>query len=161
MSSDIEPAADAPPVYTPVPIDSSGGAVEPAKPSFGQLVSGILNFLTLSARFMALAAAAIWLKENLHLIKAHMHRNAEFARRVAEMCEAAGADGRFIAEILEASAAIERVAQASGVLADAADQMEMNAHFVKDAHQAEYGGIYEVRQASPYEQPKPGFNRVR
>lgn len=161
MSSELEPTADAPPVYTPVPIEGTGGAVEPAKKSFGELIFGILNFLTLSARFMALAAAAMWLKENLHLIKAHMHRNAEFARRVAEMCEAAGADGRFIAEILEASAAIERVAQASGVLADAADQMEMNARFVNDAHESEYRGIYEVRQASPYAQPKPGFNAVR
>ncbi|NUS25044.1 MAG: conjugal transfer protein TraB [Streptomyces sp.] len=128
--------------------------------SFGQLIFGIVNFIALAACFAALAAAAALLKERLHLLKAQMHRDAAFARKVGEMCGAAGADPYFIALYLETAASFERVADASGELASAADQMEANAQFVKDAHDTEYRGIYEVRQASPYDQPRPGFNRV-
>jgi hypothetical protein len=142
---------------TPVP--ASGSATD--RPSWSGVIFGILNFITLAARVMALAAAAAILKEQLHLLKARMHRDAQRARTLAGHLNQAGADARFQAQSLEVAAAFERVAEASGELANAADQMEMNAQFVKDAHQAEYGGIYEVRQASPYKQPKPGFNRVR
>jgi len=131
------------------------------KQTFGGFIFGIINFLTLSARFLALAAAAMWLKENLHLLKQRMHNDAAFARRVGEMCGAAGADAYFVALFLETAAAFERVAEASGELASAADDMEANARNVGDAHETEYRGIYEVRQASPYAQPKPGFNKVR
>lgn len=140
--------------------DTSAPAAAPKK-TFGALLSGVLNFITLSARFAALAAAAMWLKEGLHLLKARMHRDAAFARKVAELCGQARVDPYFQALFIEASQAFDRVAEASGELSSAADQMEMNARFVKDAHETEYGGIYEVRQASPYEQPKPGFNKVR
>lgn len=176
MSSDLQPAEQAPapaeaadstdattdqaPAYTPVPVGEQG-TPEPARPTFGGLLFQITNFVVLSARFLALAAAAMWLKENLHLLKAHMHRDAATARRLSEMCHAAGVDPYFIGLILEASAAFDRVAEASGVLADAADQMEANARFVKDAHETEYRGVFEVAQASPYDQPKPGFNAVR
>lgn len=144
----------------PAPAPVSGAAPARPKQTFGGLLFGIINFLTLSARFMALAAAAMWLKENLHLLKAHMHRDAAFARQVAELCGQAGVDDHFLALFIETSQAFDRVAEASGVLADAADQMEMNARFVKDAHETEYRGIYEAVQASPYEQPKPAFNAV-
>jgi hypothetical protein len=125
------------------------------------MLLGILNFITLSARFAMLAAAAIWLKENLHILKQRMHTDAAFARKVAELCGDAGADGYFVALFLETSQAFDRVAEASGELAGAADQMEDGARAVGDAHETEYRGIYEVAQASPYAQPKPAFNKVR
>lgn len=134
---------------------------ETPAPTFGGLISGILNFVFLTGCFIALAAAAMWLKEKLHLLKERMRRDAELARRVAELCGLAGVDPYFLALFMETSQAFDRVADASGELSDAADQMEMNARFVKDAHDTEYGGIYEVANASPYAQPKPGFNTVR
>lgn len=148
----------------PAPANGQSDTYAPApapKPTFGGLLAGVLNFITLSARFAALAAAALWLKEGLHLLKTRMHRDAALARKVAELCGQARVDTYFQGLFIEASQAFDRVAEASGELSNAADQMEMNARFVKDAHQTEYGGIYEVRQASPYEQPVPGFNEVR
>lgn len=148
----------------PVPADSSDATpAAPAEstPSFGGLLFGILNFVTLTARFMALAAAAVWLKENLHLLKAHMRRDASFARRIAELSGQAGADDYFVGLFIEASQALDRVAEASGELANTADGMEANARAVQNAHETEYGAVYEAVQASPYQQPKPGFNRVR
>lgn len=142
---------------TPVP--ASSRAVD--RPTWSGAIYGILNFVSLAARITALAVAAALLKEQLHLLKARMHRDAAHAIRLAGHLGQAGADARFQAEALEVAVAFERVAQASGELVNAADQMEANAQFVKDAHQREYGGIYEVRRASPYAQPRPGFNRVR
>jgi hypothetical protein len=144
-----------------LPATTSDGAPTEQRQSFGQLIFGIINFVALAACFAALAAASALLKERLHLLKAQMHRDAAFARKVGELCGTAGADAYFVALYFETAAAFERVAEASGELANAADQMEMNAQFVKDAHETEYRGIYEVAQASPYAQPKPGFNRVR
>ncbi|MFF1298160.1 MULTISPECIES: conjugal transfer protein TraB [unclassified Streptomyces] len=141
-----------------VPATTSG---EADKPTFGGLIFGILNYLTLAARFIALAAAAVLLKERLYLLRAAARRNAAFARRVGELCGAAGADRYFVALYLETGQSFEVVAECSGALANAADQMEANARFVKDSHQREYGQIFEVAQASPYAQPKPGFNKVR
>jgi hypothetical protein len=141
----------------PVPAGDS----QPARMSWGGAISGILNFVTLTLRIMALAAAAAILKEQLHLLKARMHHDAQRARRLAGHLAQAGVDPHFQAQTLEVAAAFERVAEASGVLANAADGMESAAHGVRDAHQSEYGGIYEVAQASPYAQPKPGFNKVR
>lgn len=143
-----------------LPATTGSNSPAPAQQSFGGLISGILNFIVLAGCFIALAAAAMWLKEKLHLLKERMHRDAAFARKVAELCGAARVDQYFLSLFFETGNAFERVAQASGELADAADQMEMNARFVKDAHDTQYRGIYEVRQASPYAQPTPGFNRV-
>jgi len=133
---------------------------QPARMGWRDAVDGVLNFITLAARITALVTAAALLKEQLHLLKARMHQDATRARHLAEQLGQAGVDPVFQVQALEVAAAFERVAQASGELADAADQMEMNAQFVKDAHDSEYGGIYEAVQASPYEQPKPGFNKV-
>lgn len=146
-----------------LPAPAGGDASPPAAPkqTFGGLLMGILNFVTLSLRVMALATAAMWLKENLHLLKARMRQDAATARRVSELCGQADVDAYFLGLFLEASQALDRVAEASGVLSEAADGMEANARGVRDAHEAEYRGIYEVAQASPYEQPKPGFNAVR
>lgn len=142
-----------------VPVPASGGA--PKRTGWVEAIHGILNFVTLAARVMALAAAAALLKEQLHLLKARMHRDAAQARTLAGHLNQAGADTRFQAQAIEVSQAFDRVAEASGQVADAADQMETHARGVRDAHQAQYGGIHEVRKASPYAQPKPGFNRVR
>lgn len=145
-------------------LPAAAGDNAPApKQTFGGFISGILNFVTLAARFIALAAAAMWLKEALHLLKERMHADAALARRVAELCGQAGVDPYFLGLFIETSQAFERVAEASGELSNAADQMEMNARFVKDAHQTEYGGIHEVVQALPrgVQQPTAGFNRVR
>lgn len=131
------------------------------RPTFGGLINGIINFLTLTARFVALAAAAALLKEQLHLLKARMRRDAAFARKVAELCGQAGVDAYFLSLFFETANAFDRVAAASGELANAADQMEADARGVQAAHETEYRGIYEAVQASPYRQPKPGFNRVR
>lgn len=125
------------------------------------VIGGILNFVTLGARIAALAAAAALLKESLHLLKNRMHKDAQKARKVSEMCGAAGVDPHFQAQIIDVSQDFDHVANASDEVADAADQMEANAQAVKDAHQAEYGGIYEAVNANPYTQPKPGFNAVR
>ncbi|EFL29461.1 putative lysine-rich arabinogalactan protein 19 (Lys-rich AGP 19) [Streptomyces himastatinicus ATCC 53653] len=141
------------------PVPASGG--KPDRPTWSRAIHGILNFVTLAARIMALAAAAALLKEQLHLLKARMHNDAARARRLAEHLNQAGADTRFQAQTFEVATAFERVAESSGELAQAADDMEANARGVRDAHEAEYRGIYEVRQASPYAQPLPGFSAVR
>ncbi|MFJ8727657.1 conjugal transfer protein TraB [Streptomyces sp. NPDC093269] len=133
----------------------------PAKPSWGGAIYGILNFVSLALRIMALATAAALLKEQLHFLKARMHDDAVRARRLAGHLAQAGVDPHFQAQALEVAASFERVAEASGELADAADGMEANANGVRDAHETEYGGIYETTQALPYEQPKPGFNAIR
>lgn len=158
MSHDLEPAAPA--SEQPAATDDTQPPAAP-KQTFGGIVSGIVNFITLSARVAALATAALWLKEGLHLLKARMHQDAETARRTSEQCGQAGVDPYFLGLFLEASQSLDRVAEASGELANAADQMETNARDVHDAHQAEYGGIHEAVQASAYDQPKPGFNAVR
>lgn len=129
----------------------------PEKWSWGGAIGGILNFLSLGLRILALAAAAAILKEQLNLLQRLMRKDAERARRLAEQLAPAGVDGRFQAQAHEVAAAFERVADASGEVAQAADQMEADAQGVKDAHDTEYGGIYEAVNASPYEQPKPGF----
>lgn len=163
MSNAIEPtsvhtgAEAATTDTTPTP----DGSPAPRHPTWSGAIFGILNFITLAARIGSLAVSAALLKEQLHLLKTRMHHDAARARRLAEHLHQAGADIRFQAQAIEVAAAFERVAEASGELAGAADQMAMNAQFVKDSHQTEYGGIYETRQASPYAQPKPGFNRVR
>lgn len=147
--------------YLPAPTGADNAPTPAPKKTFGSLLAGILNFATLSARFMAMATAALWLKETLHLLKQRMHDDAALARRVGEMSGQAGADPYFVGLFTEASKEFDLVAEASGELAHAADQMETHARGVQDAHDTEYRGIYEVRQASPYAQPKPGFNRVR
>lgn len=140
-------------------VPATQGDVAPT--TWGGAISGILNFITLGLRVMALAIAAALLKEQLHVLKARMHRDAARARRLSEQLAQAGVDPAFQVQALEVAAAFERVAQASGELVGAADQMEANAQFVKDAHDSEYGGIHEAVNASPYRQPKPGFNEVR
>lgn len=157
-STSIEPA-DTQPAASNAPVPAQ--APVPEKPTWGGVIAGIINFVTVTARIIALATAAALLKEQLHLLKSRMERNAQQARTLADNLGQAGVDPRFQAQTIEVSQAFDRVAEASGIVADAADGMEANARGVRDAHQAEYGGVFEVRQASAYEQPKPGFNAVR
>ncbi|MFH9426367.1 conjugal transfer protein TraB [Streptomyces sp. NPDC017529] len=133
----------------------------PATTGWTSALHGILNFVSLAARVIALAGAAAFLKEQLHLLKARMHDDADRARRLTGHLGQAHVAPRFQAQALEVAADFDRVAEASGEVANAADQMEADARGVRDAHQTEYGGIYEVAQASEYDQPKPGFNEVR
>lgn len=160
MSDAIEPTS----VQTGSEVAASQNSNLPAttsqqgeKLSWSGAIGGILNFVTLALRIMALAAAAAILKEQLHLLKARMHHDAQRARRLSGHLGQAGVDAHFQALTIEVAAAFDRVAEASGELADAADGMEAAANNVRDAHETEYRGIYEVAQASPYAQPKPGF----
>lgn len=144
-----------------LPATHTDASPAPASMGWGTAITGILNFVTLALRITALAIAAALLKEQFHLFKQRMHHDAASARRLSGHLAQAGVDAHFQTQALEVAAAFERVAEASGQLADAADQMEAGARGVRDAHQSEYGGIYEVTNALPYAQPKPGFNRVR
>jgi hypothetical protein len=144
------------PTTAPVPAASPA----PSRPTWTGAIHGIVNYTALGSRITSLAIAAALLKEQLHLLQARMRADAVRARRLAEQLAQAGVDARFQAQTLEAATAFERVADAAGELADAADGMEAGAHGVRDAHQTEYGAIYEIAQASPYAQPKPGFNAV-
>ncbi|MCU1617398.1 MAG: plasmid transfer protein TraB [Frankiales bacterium] len=167
--SDIAPANEAPaneaapePAGDSTP-DSAPAAppARPIRPTAAGVVEGTLNFITLAARTTALTVAAAHLKEGMSALQRHMEGNATKARTLSEMCDQAEVDPQYTAQILEVSQALQRVAAASGELADTADQMEANARGFNDAHESEYRGIYEVVQAGQVRQPKPGFNAVR
>ncbi|MFZ3592300.1 conjugal transfer protein TraB [Streptomyces sp. BH104] len=138
----------------------SGNAPEP-RMGWRAAIGGIINFITTAAKVMALACAAALLKERMHMLKTRMHRDAAFAHRVAEMCGQAGVDGEFVAEYHEVGTLFQGVADCADGVTAAADTMEARAVIVVDAHNREYRGVYEAVQASPYRQPKPGFNKVR
>lgn len=119
------------------------------------------GFLALSWRVVALSTAALHLKEGMYLLKRHMETNATAARNLSEMCAAAEVEPQYTAQILEASQALTRVAEASGDLAATADAMESDARGFNSAHEREYRGIYEAVNGSGVQQAKPGFYRVR
>ncbi|MFJ8929265.1 conjugal transfer protein TraB [Streptomyces sp. NPDC102364] len=165
-SNAIEPTS----VQTGAEVAAGSGAAAPAQgadngpaPRMGwrAAIGGVINFLTTAAKVMALACAAALLKERMHLLKTRMHRDAAFAHRVAEMCGQAGVDDNFVAEYHEVGGHFTRVAECADGVTAAADTMEARARGVVDAHNREYRGVYEAVQASPYRQPKPGFNKVR
>ncbi|MEU1312585.1 conjugal transfer protein TraB [Streptomyces cinnamoneus] len=120
-----------------------------------------LGFLSLGAAVTLLAARALLLKEKIWALQAHFRRNADKASNMSEMCDAAEVDPRFTALIMEGSTSLREVAEASGDLVNAADEMQTDAQGFKNAHEDEYGGIYEVTQVMGVQQPKPGFNEVR
>lgn len=156
-STAIEPTS----VQTGSEVAAGGDNAPAPRMGWGAAIGGIINFITTAARVMALAVAAALLKERMHLLKARMHRDAAFAHRVAEMCGQAGVDGRFVARYHEVGTHFQAVADCADGVTAAADTMEARARGVVDAHEREYRGVYEAVQASPYRQPKPGFNRVR
>jgi len=132
----------------------------PADPSQAPQRGGA-GFLELSFRILALTTAAIRLKEGTWALQKHMERNASKARRLSEMCTEAEVDAEYTQQILEVSAALQRVADASGQLSATADTMAGHAQGFNAAHESEYRGIFEAVQASKHRQAKPGFYKVR
>ncbi|MFE4055569.1 conjugal transfer protein TraB [Streptomyces sp. NPDC059096] len=127
--------------------------------------SGVANaasgngFLALSGRTAALAAAALFLKEGMHLLRSHMKANANAALRLSEMCGQAEVEPRFVSLIEEASTALTGVAEASGEMANAADSVDSDARGFNHAHDREYRPGYEASNGSGVRQAKPGFYR--
>ncbi|MFC7885246.1 conjugal transfer protein TraB [Streptomyces sp. NPDC057376] len=137
----------------------------PAVPDSGDNLPAIpdsnLGFLSLGLAVTTLAARALLLKEKIWALQVLFRRNADKASNMSEMCDAAEVEPRFTALIMEGATSLREVAEASGDLVNAADEMQVNAQGFKDAHQGEYGGIYEAVQSMGVQQPKPGFNEVK
>jgi hypothetical protein len=138
-----------------------GAEIEPYTARLPERSSGTPSFLRLTGRMSTLTAAAMALKEGLWLLKRRMEADADDGDRMAELCTEAQVEPRFTGLIHEAAGALRAVAEASGEVADAADQMETNARAFGDAHEAEYRGVYEAVNASNVQQAKPGFYRTR
>ncbi|MFF3127785.1 conjugal transfer protein TraB [Streptomyces sp. NPDC057908] len=137
------------------------GEIVPRGDTLPAVPDGNLGFLSLGAAVTLLAARALMLKEKVWALQRLFQRNADKASNMSEMCDAAEVDPQFTALIMEGSNALREVAEASGDLVNAADVMQMDAQGFNDAHQGEYGGIYEVTQSMGVQQPKPGFNEVK
>lgn len=135
MSTDIVPAGNLPDVH--------GGATP--------------GFMQFASRVTTLSAQALALKAGLYALQRRMRENADKARDVGEKCGQAEVDASLVALVQEASDALRKVADASGELANAADMIQTDAEALNGAHESEYRGVYEAVQASPYDQPKPGF----
>jgi hypothetical protein len=119
------------------------------------------SFTRLVARMSALTASALALKEGLWALKRRMEHDAQHHHRLSDMCVAAEVEPKFTNLITTAGSALQAVADASGDLAAAADQVQHHAQDLHDAHQAEYRGVYEAVNASGVRQAKPGFYRTR
>ncbi|MEU3564145.1 conjugal transfer protein TraB [Kitasatospora sp. NPDC006786] len=122
---------------------------------------GVLGFLGLAARTAMLTASALKLKEGMWSLQRHMEKNAGQARDLSEMCGQAEVAAQFTAQILEVSAALTKVATASGEMANAADDTETAARSFESEHDREYRGVYEAAQAADVPMAKPGFYKVR
>ncbi|MEU7206142.1 conjugal transfer protein TraB [Streptomyces sp. NPDC045470] len=120
-----------------------------------------LGFFTLLTEVTALTSRALLLKEKVWAWQRRMEKDADAASHMSEMCDAAEVAPQFTALILDGSGALRKVADASGDLAQRADDMQHDAQNLGDAHQNEYGGIYEAVQTMGVQQPKPGFNEVK
>ncbi|MFE8950083.1 conjugal transfer protein TraB [Streptomyces sp. NPDC007856] len=131
----------------------------PAIPGVGGGASSGNGFLALSGRTAQLAAAALFLKEGMHLLKAHMRANANAASRLSEMCDAAEVEPHFTSQIMDVSTALHGVAEASGEMVNAADRVDADARGFNQAHDTEYRGVYEAVNGSGVQQAKPGFYR--
>ncbi|NGO40676.1 conjugal transfer protein TraB [Streptomyces ureilyticus] len=137
------------------------GEIVPRGDTLPAVPDGDLGFLSLGVAVATLTARALLLKEKVWALQRLFQRNAEKASNMSEMCDAAEVEPQFTAQIMEGSASLREVSEASGELVNAADQMQMDAQGFNDAHQGEYGGIYEVTQSMGVQQPKPGFNEVK
>ncbi|MFF3958831.1 hypothetical protein ACFYY1_37350 [Streptomyces sp. NPDC001890] len=137
------------------------GEVVPRGDTLPAVYDGNLGFLSLSVAVTVLAGRALLLKEKIWALQALFRRNADKASNISEMCDAAEVEPQFTALIMEGATSLREVAEASGDLVNAADQMQMDAQGFNEAHQGEYGGIYEVTQSMGVQQPKPGFNAVK
>ncbi|MGV9277704.1 conjugal transfer protein TraB [Streptomyces griseosporeus] len=118
------------------------------------------SFTALAGRMAALTASALALKEGMWALKRRMESDADHADMLADLCIAAEVEPKFTGLIHEAGTALRAVANASGELADAADQVQHDSQGLHDAHQAEYRGVYEAVQGSGVRQAKPGFYRT-
>lgn len=119
------------------------------------------SFLRLTARMARLTASALALKEGLASLQQRMESDAKDADQLAEQCAVAEVEDRFTALVHEAGEALRKVADASGEVAGAADQMESCSRDFVAAHEGEYRGVYEAVNASGVRQAKPGFYRTR
>ena len=117
------------------------------------------SFLRLAGKMATLTGAAMALKEGLRLLQRRMEKDADDARRLSELCAEAEVEPRFTALIEAASESLRNVAEASGDLAGAADQLEANARAFGDAHETEYRAVYEAVKASGVQQARAGFYR--
>ncbi|WP_327259833.1 MULTISPECIES: conjugal transfer protein TraB [unclassified Streptomyces] len=131
----------------------------PAVPGMSGGSSSGNGFLALSGRTAALATAALFLKEGMHLLKTHMQANANAAMRLSEMCDAAEVEPQFTAMILDASTSLTGVAEASGEMVNAADSVDTDARGFNESHDREYRPGYEASNGSGVKQAKPGFYR--
>ncbi|MGW1037546.1 conjugal transfer protein TraB [Streptomyces antibioticus] len=144
-----------------VPRESYVPAVPDSDDNLPAIPDSNLGFLSLGMAVTMLAARALLLKEKIWALQALFRRNADKASNMSEMCDAAEVEPRFTALIMEGATSLREVAEASGDLVNAADAMQTDAQGFKDAHQGEYGGIYETVQSMGVQQPKPGFNEVK
>lgn len=119
------------------------------------------GFLGLAGRLATLTAAALVLKEGMWVLRQRMERDAKHVDDLAEMCVVAEVEPQFTTLIHEAARALRDVADDSADLANAADEMEVNARATADAHESEYRGVYEAVNGSGVRQAKPGFYRSR
>jgi hypothetical protein len=120
-----------------------------------------LGFLSLGIAVTTLTAQALGLKEKVASLQRRMEKNAKKASSMSEMCDAAEVEPYYTGLIMEGATDLQGVADASGEMVSAADQMQTDAQSFNTAHQGEYGGIYEVTQSMGVQQPKPGFNEVK
>ncbi|QIB49500.1 conjugal transfer protein TraB [Streptomyces aureoverticillatus] len=117
------------------------------------------GFLALAGRTARLAASALFLKEGMHRLRAHMKANSNAAMRLSEMCDTAEVEPQFTSMIMDASTSLNGVAEASGEMVNAADSVDTDARGFNSAHDSEYRGVYEAVNGSRVQQAKPGFYR--
>ncbi|MGW2724119.1 conjugal transfer protein TraB [Streptomyces sp. NPDC001492] len=125
---------------------------------------GVLGFMRLLGSMVTLAGQAVALKEMTHLLKRRMEKDADDHDKISDMCAEAEVEPYFTGLITDAGTALREVANASGELEDAADQLVTNVKGFSSAHKTEYQGIYEAVQAARrrgIRQAKPGFYRTR
>lgn len=130
----------------------------PGMNSGGSASSGN-GFLALAGRTAKLAASALFLKEGMHLLRAHMKANANAALRLSEMNNQAEVEPQFISMIEDVATHLTAVAEASGEMVNAADSVDTDARGFNNAHDREYRPGYEASNGSGVKQAKPGYYR--
>ncbi|MFE2314157.1 conjugal transfer protein TraB [Streptomyces sp. NPDC059441] len=125
---------------------------------------GALSFMRLLGSMVTLVGQAVALKEMAHLLKRRMEKDADDHDKISDMCAEAEVEPYFTGLITDAGTALREVANASGELSSAADDLATNAKAFGSAHKTEYQGIYEAVQAAKrrgIRQARPGFYRTR
>lgn len=156
------PNPGAQPPAPPTPGNGSSGSGSGSEIVFlGSEARDGNSFTALASRVVALTTAALRLKHGMAQLQADMRANSALAQRTAEMCEQAEVEPRFTTLIQEVATEFAAVATASGDMVSAADVAATRAASFRDAHQGEYGGIYDAVRTSGVRQAKPGFYRTR